>query len=221
MNGLTVVIPSKTAANFIPCAEAVRRHELKAIIRLIDDGIDLSFLPRQDLEPAVGHKGVKPFVFARNVNIGIREAGTNDVILLNDDAILETPGGFTLLQEAAEDHPEYGIIAATTNNVGNINQHPQGKGLREDPRMVCFICVLIPRRTIDQVGLLDERYCLDYGCEDNDYCEAVRRAGLKIGIHDGCFVDHKSLTSSFRGNPGQSISFRKNYELFRQKWGIA
>lgn len=218
---LTVIIPSKTAANFLPCAEAVRRHEPEATIRLIDDGIDLSWLPRPDLMPCYGHKGEKPFIFARNCNKGILEAGRDDVVILNDDAILETPGGFTLLQKAAEANPEYGIIAATTNNVGNRNQYPKGKGLRQDPTMVCFVCVLIPRTTIDRVGLLDERYCLDYGCEDNDYCETIRRAGLKIGIHDGCYVDHGSLTSSFRGDPKRSASYAKNHELFKKKWGIA
>jgi hypothetical protein len=222
MNGLSVIIPSKTATNFIACAEAVRKHEPAAVIRMIDDGMDLSFLPRPDLMPCYSHKGQKPFIFARNVNIGIRAAGQDDIVILNDDALLQTPGGFSLLQRAAAEHPEYGLIASTTNNVGNVNQFQhKGRGLRKDPRMVCFIAVLIPRITIDLVGLLDERYCLDYGCEDNDYCEAVRRAGLKIGIHDGCFVDHKSLQSTFRGDPIRSLSFAQNLRLFNEKWGIA
>jgi GT2 family glycosyltransferase len=52
--------------------------------------------------------------------------------------------------------------------------------LREDPRMVCFIAVLIPRRTIEAVGLLDEDYDC-YSHQDDDYCHRVRKAGLKIG----------------------------------------
>jgi hypothetical protein len=151
----------------------------------------------------------------------MRDCDVRSFVILNDDAILKTPGGFSLLQKAAEAHPEYGVIAATTNIVGNINQQPRGIGLREDPAMVCFVCVLIPRRTIDKVGLLDERYCLDYGCEDGDYCESVRRAGLKIGIHDGCFVDHGSLRSSFRGDPTAPKAFAQNQRLFNEKWGIA
>ena len=39
---------------------------------------------------------MKPFVFARNVNLGIEAAGDADVILMNDDATqLRTPYGFT------------------------------------------------------------------------------------------------------------------------------
>jgi GT2 family glycosyltransferase len=68
------------------------------------------------------------------------------------------------------------------------------------------------------VGYLDERYCLDYGVEDRDYCEAVNRAGLKVGVSDWCYVDHGSLTSSFRGDPKAPRSFARNLELFKQKW---
>jgi GT2 family glycosyltransferase len=66
---------------------------------------------------------------------------------------------------------------------------------------MAFVCLLIPRRTIDRVGLLDERYCPDYGVEVLDYCESCSRGGLKVGVFDGCCVDHGSLTSSFRSDP--------------------
>jgi hypothetical protein len=143
------------------------------------------------------------------------------VILLNDDALLQTPGGFRALQSLADDFPEFGVIGAVTNVTGQPLQMPQGgNGLREVPH-IAFVCVYIPRRTIDRVGLLDERYSLDYGCEDLDYCEACRRAGLKVGVFEGCFVDHASLESSFRGHPWASRSFARNKELFDQKWATA
>lgn len=170
-------------------------------------------------EPIDWQEGIKPFIFARNINLGIQAAGDDDVIILNDDALVQTPGGFTLLQRAAEENPEYGIIAATCNNVGNQNQWPKGVGLRDEPRMVCFVCVLIPRRTIDAVGLLDERF-VDYGLDDDDYSLRVRKAGLKIGIHDGCYVDHGSLTSSYRGAAGAGGDFFPNLKRFIEKWGV-
>lgn len=171
------------------------------------------------MDPSLKIAGAKPFVYARNVNLGIVAAGTDDVVLLNDDAILQTPGGFSLLQRAAQEHPEYGVIASTCNNVGNRNQWPQGVGLREDPRIVCFVAVLIPRRTIDLVGMLDERF-VGYGFEDDDYCYRVRQAGLKIGIHDGCFVDHGSLRSTFRCNPSAPADLTLGRQIFIEKWGI-
>lgn len=215
----SVIIPSRNAKNFKQCALAVRKHEPSADIILVDDGVtnDLPWMPAS-LSACKIVAGVKPFIFARNVNLGIRAAGNNDVVILNDDAILQTPYGFLVMERAAEDNPGVGIIGATCNNVGNPNQFPKGVGLRAENRMVCFVCVYIPRRTIEKVGLLDERYT-GYGLDDDDYCFEIRKAGLQIAVHDGCFVDHKSLDSSFRGPAGTGGDFRGNLEIFKRKWG--
>lgn len=224
MNGLSVIIPSKTASNLGPCIEAVRKHESGIRIIVVDDGIDFDQIkskPAWDaaLDSVDIIDGVKPFVFARNCNRGIIAAGQDDVILLNDDALLTVKGGFTLLQKAAEEHPEYGCIGATTNVTGQILQKPQRQGLRH-VHHIAFVCVLIPRRTIEQIGLLDERYCIDYGVEDRDYCEQINRAGLKVGVHDGCFVDHSKLTSSFRGAPMAPGRSAQNRALFLEKFNL-
>jgi GT2 family glycosyltransferase len=221
MNALSIIIPSKTLSNLTACVGAVRESGETCRIIVVDD-FDYSCgqgLPGLDWPSVEWTGGDKPFVFARNVNIGIRAAGSDDVLILNDDALLKTPGGFSLLQQAAAENPEYGIIAATTNNVGNPNQLPQGKGLRQDPRMVCFVAVLVPRRTIDKVGLLDERF-IHYGLDDDDYSKRVLMAGLKIGIHDGCFVDHKSLKSTYRSPGGPGGNFIPNLRIFEEKWGM-
>lgn len=239
----SVIIPSKTAANLVRCVEAVRRHEPGVSIVWVDDRHKHFARSTEDEEHAAVSRaaglpfintiqGISPFVFARNVNLGIRAAfgqpvpnhpgvvgaPFDGVVLLNDDALLQTPGGFSLLARAAAEHPEYGLIASTCNNVGNVNQHPQGKGLRDEPRMVCFVCVYIPRATIEKVGLLDERF-VGYGMDDDDYSLRVRKAGLKIGIHDGCYVDHGSLRSTFRGDPKRPASFVGNLQRFVEKWG--
>lgn len=245
MSGLSVIIPSRNASNLVPCVEAVRKLEPEARIIVVDNsdpqpGEIFQFCRR------VGAKwtwGYGPFTFAGHVNQGIeatrpqvdvtccsdasaRFTGPyrDDVVILNDDALLRTPGGFSLLQREAEAHPEYGLIASTCNNVGNPNQWPKPATgaeatLRDEPRMVCFVAVLIPRRTLETVGLLDERY-VGYGMDDDDYSLRVRNAGLKIGIHDGCYVDHGSLTSSYRGEGGAGGNFLPNMQLFIEKWGV-
>jgi GT2 family glycosyltransferase len=217
MNSLSIIIPSKTRSNLESCIKAIRAMGETCRIIAVDDGlVDWEF--GAGYEPFSILSGSKPFVFARNVNRGIN-CCIGDVIVLNDDALLQTPGGFTLLQKEAEEHPEFGCIGAVTNITGQPLQRPQGKGLREVPS-IAFIAVLIPRRTIKQIGMLDERYCIDYGCEDADYCETIHRAGMKVGVHDGCYVDHASLVSTFRGDPRNSRSYAQNQELFNQKWGV-
>lgn len=242
---LSVIILSKNIENLLPCVAAVRKHEPDAEIIVVDDGLSWGSLP-SDL-PDLLHRdvrlvfGEKPFVYARNVNIGIREAyrhpveiditrhndvgprllpdGNPDgVVLLNDDALLQSPGGFTILAKAAAENPKYGLIGGTTNVTGNRNQKPRGVGLREEPRMVTFLCVYIPGSTLSRCGLLDERY-VGYGCDDDDYSFTVRAAGLQLAVHDGCYVDHGSLKSSFRGDPGTPADFRPNLRLFVDKWG--
>jgi hypothetical protein len=218
-----VIIPSASTANLQPCVEAVRVNEPEAAIVVVSDGLDLkalSFLPRN--APFWITSGVKPFVFARNVNMGIQAArdrfSPDAFVLLNDDALLETPGGFSLLARDAEEHPEYGIISAVTNCSGNPAQRRYTFGLREEPKTLCFVAVLIPARTIDAVGMLDERF-IAYGFEDNDYSRRVRNAGLRLGIEDFCFVDHLSLKSSFRGDPKTPADINAGREIYLAKWG--
>lgn len=243
---LKVIIPSRNISNLRPCLEAIWKHESGIDVIVIDDGL----LERPEGPTYID--GIRPFVFARAVNQGIRAAGDADCVITNDDALLESPRGFQLMQYAALNHPEVGIIGATTNLTGQPLQRRQsdwnsydwndpmlvGMGPRIVPH-IAFVCVLIPRRTrlaiprmrlffqdqwppddrFDEDGLLDERYCLDYGCEDADYCEQVTRAGLKVAVHDGCYVDHGRLTSTFRGDPRAAKSFAQNYKLLMEKWG--
>ena len=221
----SIIIPSKSASNLVPCIRAIREAGETARIIVVDDGVDRSRhewlkpdKPSISSEGAYFEPGVKPFVFARNINIGIRAAGDDDVILLNDDALLKTRHGFSSL--VAHAHNGEGMVAAACDTVGNPNQFNHGLigTIRPAPRMVCFVCVYIPRSTINSVGLLDERF-IGYGLDDDDYCLRVRRAGLKIGIFDGCYVDHGSLESSFRGGAQAGGDFTGNMRLFIQKWG--
>jgi GT2 family glycosyltransferase len=191
----------------------------------------------------------------------------DDVVLLNDDAVLETHGGFAALRKAAELNPAYAVIASTVTGYDNLarplldseGRHRHMREFEVRPvRAVPFICVYIPRWTIQNIGVLDPRYygyaptapilcpqcgwgtsglhadgeparleaapyaafrCRQcgleiqvpieevYGGEDDDYCYRVRKAGLRVGIFDGCAVNHASLPSSFRPDGrGRSVA---------------
>ncbi len=236
----SVVIPSRSASNLIPCVDAARKYEPGARIIVVNDGIPDSAKIAPPLDRCEFISGIKPFVFARNVNRGIERAlrveqidvtthgdaepqylnvGDAGVCLLNDDALLQTPHGFSKLAQFASDHPEVGCVAPSTNITGQRLQWPSNRS-PEGYRFVDtvpYVCVYIPRRTIERVGLLDERYCIDYGCEDLDHTTAMNRAGLKVAILYDVYVDHGSLHSSFRGDPKRPASFQKNLALYRAK----
>ena len=164
--------------------------------------------------------GLKPFIFARNANIGIRAAGS-DVLLLNDDAKLLTKFGFTSLSFAARSRPDVGICSAAISGVvGNPNQTPWlvAAGMRYEPGNLAFVSVYIPKATYDRVGPLDERF-VGYGFEDNDYCLRAKKSSLAMAIYDGCVVEHAVAgNSTFRTKPEIHALMEQNRQLFRQKW---
>jgi len=214
----SIIIPSRKVENLRPCIQAIDKYDNSADIRIIvvDDG--LSERPPEyirEIECQV-IQGVKPFVFARNCNLGICAAGEDDVILLNDDCLLTTECGFSRLIETGQQHPDIGLVSAAVDNTGNHNQRPHNAGLRSEPRMVCFVSVFIPRRTIDTIGLLDERFT-EYGFDDDDYCLRVRKAGLEISIFDGCVMDHSTLESTFRRRGRGDLE--AGVKIFMAKWG--
>lgn len=208
----SVICPSRTDKNLHACVDAIREAGETCDVIVINDGLTDR---RSD---CIYVEGIKPFIYARNCNLGIQAAGADSVILLNDDAKLKTPMGFTKLVEESMKYPELGVVASTCNNVGNLNQLPRGIGMRTDDRMVCFVCVFIPRSTIDLIGGLDEDFT-KYGMDDDSYCLEARLAGLKIGIFDGTYCDHSELTSTFRGMPESSGDFRPNLRIFIEKYG--
>lgn len=164
--------------------------------------------------------GMKPFIFSRNANIGIR-AANSDVLLLNDDAKLLTKFGFTSLSFAARSRPDLGICSAAVSGVvGNPNQTPWlvAAGMRHEPANLAFIAVYIPKAVYDRVGPLDERF-VGYGFEDNDYCLRCKKNGLAMAIYDGCVVEHGTAgNSTFRTKLEINSLMEQNRQLFRQKW---
>jgi GT2 family glycosyltransferase len=216
-----VVILSARASNLVRCVRSVLTNEPQLRhdhIIVVDDGA------RREAErqlPAIQWvPGVKPFIYARNINLGIRTAGT-DVILLNDDAQLLTPHGFTLLSQQLETRPHIGICSAGIRGVvGNPKQVAcQPSQFRLEETMLTFVCAYIPKTVYDQVGPLDERF-VGYGYDDNDYCLRVQAEGWRLGIWDGCVVDHSGeLESTFRARPDLWELFEHNRRLFREKWG--
>ena len=218
---LHVVIPSNSCARVIACAGALhgRAPSLHGRILVVDDGAREDLEDRMDIIRWVD--GKKPFIFARNVNLGIQAAG-GDVILLNDDAILETRGGFDFLEEAVRRRPSLGIVSAAVRGwVGNPSQRPQeGRGLRLEARKLTFVCVYITRELIDRVGPLDERFT-GYGFDDDDYCLRARMEGFELAVHDGCVVEHGRHPSAFRSRADWKELLAENQDLFERKWSVA
>jgi GT2 family glycosyltransferase len=102
-----------------------------------------------------------------------------------------------------------------------MNQLPQkASHIRVEPRVLCFIAILIPREVWQLVGELDERFT-HYGCEDDDYCRRATLEGVRLGIWDQCLVGHDGRSSFRSGNAAQENSkqLALNRQIYRKKWG--
>lgn len=219
MTRVAVVIPSRNGANALACVAAVSALDNGVDIIVVDDGARLT---HPDL-PVAWVDGVRPFVFARNVNRGIETAflrGAGVAIILNDDALLATRSGFTMLGEEAVRFP--GILsAAVLGATGNARQNPVAQAsslcaIRLEERVLPFIAVAILRPLWSRIGPLDERF-VHYGWEDNDYCRRVLDAGGRLGIYDGCVVRHGALPSTFRSGNGAG-NVAPNGALYAEKY---
>jgi glycosyltransferase involved in cell wall biosynthesis len=217
----SVVILSANAHNTVASVQSILRNEPSLDpqrIFIVDDGARA--LAEERLPGIRWVEGAKPFVFARNANRGISAAGSSDVILMNDDAQLLTPGGFTRLARLIRTRPDVGLASVSIRGVvGNPRQKTRdGGALRlENADTLCFICTYIPRGVIQLAGPLDERFT-GYGFEDRDYSVRVRARGLHLAVFDGCIVDHSGkLPSTFRTRRDFPLLARHNQQLFHEK----
>ena len=79
------------------------------------------------------------------------------------------------------------------NRILNFHFHRAGV-LVED--MLAFFCVVLKRRTVSAVGLLDENFVA--GPDDCDYCRRLRKSGYVLGLSLDTYV---LLHSSSTGRP--------------------
>lgn len=217
---LSIIIPSRNLSNLRQCVAAIRAHEQERhrIIVVWDGPVFKEFVgPGGKVDIDQMEFGAERFCFGRNVNIGISAAGTDDVLVMNDDALV-VQGGFDEISEAMRlaSVSTIGLLSMAVTGYPNVASPSKSPWFRLTySKMLPFVAVYIPRTTIDEVGLLDEVFCgtvknmgttifnppLEhevYGGEDDSYCYRVRKAGLALGIYDGCVVDHATLPSTFR-----------------------
>lgn len=168
-------------------------------------------------------RGISPFVYARNANLGIKAAGQDDVLLVNDDVRFTAPGGIAELQRLAYTYPDFGILAPSV--IGEIGNALQRKDARNDELIdsqtrLCFVCVYLKRQVLRHLGPLCEEFTA-YGGDDSDYCLRAKRAGYKLGITRRVVVEHGGSTSFRRLLPEEERvkQMATMNAILREKYG--
>ena len=214
-----VVILSANPDNAKRCVYSIlskEPHIEPAQIVIVDDGAKHE--AEKYLRGITWIQGAKPFVFSRNANIGLAAAHC-DAFLMNDDAVLESHYGFTNALACANEISNLGLLSpGVIGPVCNRNQEWTTKNeLRQENRMLAFICILVKATVYAKIGPLDERF-VGYGMEDNDYCERARRIGLSMWVWDGCKVRHEPERGTYSKRAEIKALFEQNKVLFKQKW---
>lgn len=79
--------------------------------------------------------------------------------------------------------------------------------------------MLIKRAVVERIGGLDPRFGLG-NFEDDDFSLRARLAGFESWIAEDCFVHHFGSRTFAGAKINYEESLRKNWSLFKRKWGI-
>lgn len=234
-NKLLVIIVTYNAMPWIErCYDSLRHSLLPCDVITIDNGSTdgtqayiRNHYPEVDLHEQTHNLG-----FGMANNIGLQKAlndGYDYAYLLNQDAWID-PDTLSLLTEASEAHPEYGVLSpmqlqANRRKLDNtfaqivLGYHQRiapylvedayfGHELR-DVYEVSFVMAahwLITRRCLEQTGGFSPTFFL-YG-EDDNYLDRVKYWQLRIGI-----VPHAQAVHD-RGNRPEDPAKRRYHNYY-------
>lgn len=202
-----VIVSFNTKELLRKCLESIEsnRGALETEIIVVDnasnDGsVEMVKQRHKDIKILINKEN---FGFAKANNQGIKMAKGEYILLLNSDTEVK-PGSLENLVEFAKKHLEAGVVGARLLNpdgspqpsvyhfptiwraiaeywLGQRGSYEKYSLTASDAvrvEAVTGAAMLILRKTIEKVGLLDERYFMYF--EDLDYCRRVKRAGLKV-----------------------------------------
>jgi GT2 family glycosyltransferase len=207
----TIVVPSKYPDIFSRCRNSLAQFEPTARKILVRDGSDIG--NPEDWDTI---QGVSPFVFSRNVNLGI-QACSGDVLLLNDDVEFTQAGTLHTLASLLITHPNIGILSPNVDGVAN-GVFCSGAAIHETKHYLSFVCVLIRRSVFDKVGLLDEKFSF-YGGEDVDMCRRAQHAGFTLATTSLVTVKHTHCSSSYNREHDLELKRVAAAKYYVEKWG--
>lgn len=217
----------KLAEKFI--ASIRTTHEVMPDVVVVRDRNDATY--GDDVKVIDGRL---PFVYAANANIGMQYYGNRDVFLCNDDLVCVEKDFFHRLASIAGKYPQCGIMSPLIKGgLGNEIQewHCKDKMWKDvlnseiiTTTTLHFPCVLVMRRMVRRIGLLDENFT-GYGFEDLDYCIRAIRAGFWTMITKQLFIEHGDGSEGFTRGRNYSLSFVReelntsSSDYFNKKYG--
>ena len=221
-----VMVNSDGTDDTVRCLESIERHPPQVALEVIVVD-NLSQTPcwpvLQQRFPAVRtFSAPRRQGFAKNYNLGMRQARGPYILVLNNDTLVQA-NALDALLGAVQRHSDYGLVGPQLQSPDGQLQPvcarplltpvaygllllffdlglPTGRWLeayrrrrllkRSSGPVPCLsgACLLLPRTTIERMGLLDEGY--DFYFEDVEWCRRAQQFGLKTAYIAEAHVTH-------------------------------
>ena len=193
------------------------------------------------------HKNDRNLGFSNSYNKGIKLAGGDVVMILNDDIYLPQCS-VDALCEVLKSNKDYGAVGPVTNHAGNFQNTKLFEGIKDYSaqellRVEHFakwlrdvmagkvyevtewglfgFCLAIHKSTLNDVGYFDERY--EYGnFEDIDLNRRIKAYAKKLILDASTFVVHRgpdlSLSSMMQNKWKYNKSLYINRLRYAKRW---
>ncbi len=175
--------------------------------------------------------------FARANNVGIRESGGENILLLNSDTIVPS-GAIDALMAELDANPDVAVVGPRLVDGGGraelsfgrmisplnelrqkrLSSGPAVESLtrqRQYPDWVSGACLLVRRADAEAVGGLDERFFMY--TEDVDFCASIRARGRRILFTPDVSVVHLRGRSAAAALGATRQAYRRSRLAFYQK----
>jgi GT2 family glycosyltransferase len=246
---VSVVIPNWNGIAHLPtCLDALNKQTYHPVEIIVADNASADG-SQELLQTKYPHVKLvelnRNFGFTGACNAGIRAAGGEFVVLLNNDTEV-TPDWVQQIVSAFERHPEAGIVASkmllfdqrdtlhTAGDFYRVNGTPGNRGVwKKDSEhysveeyvfSACGGSAAYRRSMLDEIGLLDDDFF--FSCEDIDLAWRAQLAGWRCVYTPEAVLYHRlaatggGVTASFHDGRNFLWVIAKNYPgpLLRKHW---
>lgn len=241
MNNVSIIILTYNNLDYnIQCIQSIREYTQKETYEIIivdngsTDGTREWLNQQKDLITIFPDENTG---FPKGCNLGIKTSKKdNDILLLNNDIVV-TPHWLDNLMTCLYSNDSIGAVGPVTNYAWNnqsitvpynsiqdmlefsqtINNSDKTKWELK-AKLVGF-CLLIKRKVLNIIGLLDERFSPG-NFEDDDLCVRITEKGYKLFQCNDCFIHHYG-NATFKKEPNKfNNTIAINSQKFRFKWGF-
>ena len=176
--------------------------------------------------------------FAGGNNLGIRASHGDFLFFINNDTIVDD-GLIEPLVETLQKDMEIGMVSPKikfhwdpsliqyagyspmnkwTIRNNSIGYHQKDNGLFDIPgetESIHGAAMMVPRRVLEQVGMMTEIYFLYY--EEHDWAEMIKRAGYKVYYQPKGFILHKESLATGKNSSLKTYYISRNRILFARR----